>query len=103
MVLSGASAIFLLIWLSHVPYSGKLSRKKTFTNFAVLWLFAKAKFGHVAPLVLQKRAIRESFLRESFLENLESFPLYSNLIPQVERKVQKLLCDMSEQYQEIAL
>ena len=25
----------------QIPYSGKLSRKKTFANFAVLWLFAK--------------------------------------------------------------
>ena len=34
-----------------IPYSRKLSRKKTFTNFAVLWLFAKvfyAKFGGVS-------------------------------------------------------
>ena len=33
------------------PYSGKLSREKSFVNFAVLWLFAKdfsAKFGGVA-------------------------------------------------------
>ena len=33
-----------------IPYSGKLSREKTFGNFAVLWLFAKvfsAKFGSV--------------------------------------------------------
>ena len=32
----------------QVPYSGKLSREKTFTNFTVLWLYAKvfsAKFG----------------------------------------------------------
>ena len=40
-----------------LPYSGKLLREKTFVNFTVLWLFAKvfsAKFGGVAPLVLQK-------------------------------------------------
>ena len=32
-------------------YTGKLSREKTFANFAVLWLFTKvcsAKFGSVA-------------------------------------------------------
>jgi len=45
-------------------------REKTFTNFAVLWLhvYAKvfsAKFGAWRHLVLQKRAIRESFLREN--------------------------------------
>ena len=28
-------------WLVQVPCSGKLSREKTFANFAVLWLFAK--------------------------------------------------------------
>ena len=40
----------------HVPcdilYSGKLLRKKTFANFAVLWRFAKvfsAKFGGMLP------------------------------------------------------
>ena len=69
-----------------ILYSGKLSREKTFANFAVLWLFAKvffAKFGGVAPLVLQKRAIHESFLRENRIFHqfakvfsLESFPLY---------------------------
>ena len=25
----------------YIPYSGKLSREKTFANFAVLWLFMK--------------------------------------------------------------
>ena len=29
----------------YLPYSGKLSREKTFTNFAVLWLYAKVFFG----------------------------------------------------------
>ena len=35
----------------EVPYSGKLSREKTFADFAVLWLFAKVfsvKFGGMA-------------------------------------------------------
>ena len=35
----------------EVLYSGKLSREKTFTDFTVLWLFAKvfsAKFGGMA-------------------------------------------------------
>ena len=48
-----------------VLYGGKVSRKKTFANLMVLWLFVKvfsAKFGGVASLVQQKRAICESFL-----------------------------------------
>ena len=35
----------------NIPYSGKLSREKTFANFMVLWLFAKffsTKSGGVA-------------------------------------------------------
>ena len=61
--------------LSHglglvVPYSGKLSKEKTFANFAVLWLYAKVffvKFGAWRPLAWQKRAIRKSFVRENRL------------------------------------
>ena len=40
-----------------LPYSGKLSREKTFVNFAVLWLFAKvfsAKFGDVLSFGVAK-------------------------------------------------
>ena len=40
-----------------IPHSRKLSREKTFANFAVLWLLAKvfsAKLGGVVPLALQK-------------------------------------------------
>ena len=68
----------------EIPYSGKCSREKTFTNFAVLWLFAKvfsAKFGGVASF--GTGAICESFLREnctfhqsSKVFSLESFPLH---------------------------
>ena len=43
----------------QVPYSGKLSREKTFTNFAVLRLFA-TKFGGVGFLAQQNRAIRKN-------------------------------------------
>ena len=53
----------------YVPYSGKLSKEKTFANFAVLWLYAKVffvKFGSWHPFVRQKRAIRESFLPRKF-------------------------------------
>ena len=52
----------------HVPYSGKLSREKTFANFTVLWLYTKVfsvKFGAWRPSAQQKRAIRESFLHEN--------------------------------------
>ena len=73
----------------YLPYSGKLSREKTFVNFAVLWLYAKvfsAKFGMWCPLARQKRTIRWSFLHEnriftnsgkfspSKVFSLESFP-----------------------------
>ena len=61
-----------------IPYSGKLSReKKTFANFAVLWVYTKvfsAKFGAWHSLALQKQAIRESFLCENrILTNLRKF------------------------------
>ena len=37
-----------------LPYSGKLSREKTFTNFAVLWLFVTGPAQH-CPLLLMKQ------------------------------------------------
>ena len=40
-----------------LPYSRKVSREKTFVNFAVLWLFAKVfstKFGSVASFGVAK-------------------------------------------------
>ena len=40
-----------------IPYRGKLSREKTFANFAVLWLFAKVfavKFGGMVSLGVAK-------------------------------------------------
>ena len=40
-----------MVQISAIPYSGKLSREKTFANFEVLWLFTKVfslKFGGVA-------------------------------------------------------
>ena len=52
----------------YVQDSGKLSREKTFANFAVLWLYAKffpANFGAWCPLARQKCAIPESFLCEN--------------------------------------
>ena len=60
----------------HIPYSGKLSREKTFANFVVLWLFAKVfsvKFGGVVSFGTaqasnpQKFSPRKSPSYESFL------------------------------------
>ena len=75
--------------MNGVPYSGNLSREKTFTNFTVLWLFAKvfsAKFGARHPLAQQNQAIGKSFLCENQIFHqftkvfsLESFPLYGIL------------------------
>ena len=65
-------------FLYRIHVAGNFQRKKTFANFTVLWLFTKvfsAKFGGVAPLALQKRAIRKSYfspIRESFLS--QKFP-----------------------------
>ena len=68
---------------TYVPYSEKLSREKTFTNFAVLWLFVR-NLGTRCPLVQQNQTIHKSFLRENriFYQftkvfSFESFPLYS--------------------------
>ena len=75
-----------------ILYSGKLSREKTFANFAVLWLFVKifsAKFEgmasfdvaqasyYVAKVFSAKIVIREVF-------SIESFPLYGNSTPIVQ-------------------
>ena len=64
---------FVLAWCNerymYIPYSGKLSKEKTFANFAVLWLYTKVffvKFGSWHPFVRQKQAIRESFLPQKF-------------------------------------
>ena len=61
-----------------LPYSGKLSREKTFANFAVLWLSVKVfstKLGGVVSFGIAKASnprksyfspIRESFLPRKF-------------------------------------
>ena len=49
---------------ANIPYSGKLSREKTFANFAVLWQFVKVfsmKFGAWCSLVRPKRACMKVF------------------------------------------
>ena len=70
-----------------IPYSGKLLREKTFTNFAVLWLFAKVfpvKFGGLVSLGAAQMGIPQKFLCKNCIFHqfvkvfsLESFPLYS--------------------------
>ena len=58
-----------------IPYSGKLSREKTFANFAVLWPFTKvfsAKSGGVASFGAAQASNPRKFsyfspIRESFL------------------------------------
>ena len=47
-----------------LPYSGKLSREKTFANFAVLWLFTKVfftKFGGIASFGAAKASNPRKF------------------------------------------
>ena len=82
--------VWLLCNILTLPYTGKLSRERTFMNFVVLWLFLKvfsAKFGSVISLMQHKRAICESFLRENRIFHqfaqvfsLESFLLYGILV-----------------------
>ena len=60
-----------------IPYSGKLSREKTFANFMVLWLYTNvfsAKFGTLHPRVFSMNIISFTNLRKFF--SLESLPLY---------------------------
>ena len=54
---------------TNMLYSGKLSREKTITNFAVLWLFAKvfsAKFGGVTFLGMAKASNPQKFSSSIF-------------------------------------
>ena len=70
--------VFVNFANTKILYNGKLSREKTFTNFVVLWLFAKvfsAKFGGVVSF----GAARASNPRKSSfspIHSLESFPVY---------------------------
>jgi len=76
--------------MTYCIASMKLSREKTFANFAVCGYsqkFSPRNSRAWCPFVRQKRAIRESFLRENrifhqFLKvfSLESFPLYGNCL-----------------------
>ena len=72
---------------TYVPYSGKLSRERTFMNFAVVWLFVKAfsaKFGNemffgTAKLSNPQKFSLRKFVFHQFVKvfSLESFLLYS--------------------------
>ena len=66
-------------WLVKLlPYSGELSRKKTFANFAVLWVFAKVfstKFGSVVSFGAAKASNLQKFFsaKITFFTNLRKF------------------------------
>ena len=74
-----------------LPYSAKLSREKTFTNFAALEPPTKVfsmKFGHAIYPLWLLLAFHESFLREMTTSyqsmkvfSLKSFPLYGMYWP----------------------
>ena len=73
-------------------YSGKLSREQTFTNFIVLWLFAKVFFTKFGDMTLfdTAKTIHKSFLQEScifhkfaIVFSLESFPLILHIFQQL--------------------
>ena len=73
-----------------IPYSGKLLREKTFTNFEVLWLLTKvfsANFGGVVSVGGTSEAIHDSFLRTNHIFHhftrvfsLESFQYLQNIL-----------------------
>ena len=72
--------------MRHLPYSGKLSREKTFVNFVVLWLFAKVfsakflgmvSFGVAKVRNPQKFSPQRSYFHQfTKVSSLESFVLY---------------------------
>ena len=68
-----------------LPYSGKLSREKTFVNFAVLWLFVKGfstKFGSVASFGMAKASnlLKFSPQKSHFHQVVQVFSFESFLI-----------------------
>ena len=75
--------------MCYIPYSRKLSREKTFTNFVVVAIhksFARElNLGMWHPLAQQKRAIRESFLRENriFHQFMKIFSLKILMFPAI--------------------
>ena len=75
-----------------ILYSGKLSREKTFANFAVLWLFVKVfsvKFGGVASFGTVKANNPQKFSpRKS-----DFSPIHKNFLP---RKFPAIWCTNQE-------
>ena len=77
----------------ELPYSRKLSRKKPFANFAVLWLFAKvfsAKFGGVASFGAAKASNPRKFSSSKFFR-------YTVLVRDNVRKASKRASETREQ------
>ena len=73
--------------LPLIPFSGKLSREKPFTNFAVLWLFAKVspmKFGAVVSFCMAKASNPRKF-------SARKSPIYENFLPQKFPTIQYIL------------
>ena len=61
---------------SKVPYSGKLQKEKTFTNFELLWLFAKVfstKFGDIASFGSTSEQSAKVFSATLYSSNLQKF------------------------------
>ena len=83
MRVSQYMAIAEFTTVSSVLYtcSGKLSRKKTFTNFTVLWLFMKVSLQNLRTWHLWRCKSEQSEDRTLYqfakFFSLESFPLYS--------------------------
>ena len=86
-----------------ISYSRKLSRKKTFTNFEVLWLFVKvfaAKFWDVASLGAvrvsnpQKFSPRRSYfppIRKSFCPKVFRYTVSVTSTPPINASYRKLV------------
>ena len=74
--------------IKKVPYSGKLSREKIFTNFAIFHhpqKFSPRNSRHATPIMRPVITFCESFLRKMLLSyrsakvfSLKNFPLYGN-------------------------
>ena len=81
----------------HIPYSGKLSREKTFANFTVLWLIAKvfsAKFGSVASFGTAKANNQRKFSpQKSYFS-----PVHESFLPQKFPAVQYATLNLGNSY-----
>ena len=82
----GTSSQIHIMGSLYSTYSGKVSGKKTFVNFKVLWLFVNiffVKFGGVVSFGSTSKQSMEVFSVKNFIFHqfmnvfyLESFPLY---------------------------